>query len=1227
MSFDPQFLDQLFNRIEGETTDFKQAQYDFSSGDPKEQKRKRAEFVKDIVAMYNTPRSEPAYVVLGVRKNLDGTFEVTGVAAHIDDAELQGKFADWVHPIPRFHYEPVEYRGRQVAIISIPTDQQNGPCLPLKDLPSGEQQVLRQHQLYIRRGSVNSIASREEQKTVHAWFRGDSYTAPPHDGPWDAFLEQAGGFSTDYYLGLVASPLGSDSDNVTAHLASVDWSFVVDFDRTTDTTGLLSRCRAELDSRRKVHVVTKGDAPSLNISRGTYWYCANGFAGRSETIPKSDSWVDWNKMYGVELPGFINSLAAMTAARPIVIVALWTEQSSIDYLAVVLSSAMAAFGDALNIVLVTPGDPAPLAQLGARFECQAFGIPLPQLCSGLRAHMQSRTPFATTEITLPSSSGAPVVVPMSKASWLLEEMQLIHLGEGRHAGGALTPGSEFLRGNQITWYDLGLTYDVVRELTTKAEKTVRQDLLCRRPLRVNLYHAPGAGGTTIARRIIWDLHNEFPCLLLDRTKPQETCERLAYVSSLTGKAILLVVDAGAITDREADLLYEHIASSHIPVVLLQVIRKHTKPTEQKRALYVDSQLEPVEAERFVHFLEREVPTRKAELRHVLAAALPKTLTPFYLALVAFGRDFIRLSDYVTARVSGLTAVQIRCVVYFSIAHLYGQRSIPVQMFTDLFGSPAGRPVKLDQLIPPACLELLVETEAGHWRTVHALVAEECMRHLLTSPGTDPDAWLQRLSHWSLQFIDMCRADVPIPSEDALDLVRRVFVFRDNSEILGSERAGTSHFSELIEAIPSAEGRLEVLKRLTERFPDEAHFWAHLGRFYSTVLKEHEKGLEAVEHSISLQPFDHVLHHMKGMALRALVYQQIAEKMGLEGIVTHAEAAAEAFARARALDPEDEHGYISEAQMVLRVLDYCGQVQKAKPIVAASSATSPKWIRESIQSVEDLLAQVRQNREGEQPSPYEDGCRASLDLVYGDHSTALSRWDNLLSRNDVFHPPIRRQIVWAYLSRHDRDWAKLSRSELARSIKLLSENLDEEPNNERNLRLWLQAIRATEQPPSLDAVIEKLAYWHANSDSLEPVYYLFVMYGLKAFEGSSLARDKAGRCLEECRVRSRYRRNRTKSFEWIGIGDGLRRLIHQDALGEWNRDKQFWSDASSLARIHGVIKRIQGPESGEIETESGLGAFFVPGRTGHFKGESENRRVSFFVGFSHDGLRAWEVENI
>ena len=57
-----------------------------------------------------------------------------------------------------------------------------------------------------------------------------------------------------------------------------------------------------------------------------------------------------------------------------------------------------------------------------------------------------------------------------------------------------------------------------------------------------------------------------------------------------------------------------------------------------------------------------------------------------------------------------------------------------------------------------------------------------------------------------------------------------------------------------------------------------------------------------------------------------------------------------------------------------------------------------------------------------------------------------------------------------------------------------------------------------------------------------------------------------------------------------------------------------------------MAKIAGPEAGMIETEGGLRAFYVPAKSGHASSTSVNRRVTFFLGFSYEGPRAWSVQD-
>jgi hypothetical protein len=318
----------------------------------------------------------------------------------------------------------------------------------------------------------------------------------------------------------------------------------------------------------------------------------------------------------------------------------------------------------------------------------------------------------------------------------------------------------------------------------------------------------------------------------------------------------------------------------------------------------------------------------------------------------------------------------------------------------------------------------------------------------------------------------------------------------------------------------------------------------------------------------------------------------------------------------------EHGYISEVQMLVDLVDRAGKGKRDVIRDVLARPDAKPFLKRALERAEDLLDRAQHLYAGEGMSRYAVDCRAKLQRIYGDYQTALQAWDSLLARPEVAKPPVRRQIVWTILRRRGGAWDDLNEREAARAQRLLEENLEEEVSDSTSLRLWLRAIRVAPSPPSIDSVIEKVSYWKANTGSLDAAFYLFVLHTLKALAGSSQALADAERALEECRAMARYRRDRTRSFEWIGAGEGVASLVHQSRLGEWKDD--FWGSPDALVRLPGRIASIDGPQKGLVELAGGVSAFFVPGRSGFHRGRDENAIVEAYVGFSYDGPRAWDV---
>lgn len=1208
----------LLGQPEGETIDFKLTFHDFATD------KGKGDFVRDILAMSNTPRSCSAYIIVGV-KDTNGSRTLVGASTTLDEVAFQSQLRDRVYPVPVLRFSVHRHENKDFGVIELPPEKY-GPCTPVRTNP---QLKLFEGQVWFRRGSSNDIAKSADLQRILAWINGQGVATNdgllPTIAQWPEFIEAVHNFAPDRRYLLVTHPFDTELAGHLSSLGKVPWAAVIDFDIASDITGLYATVSPTLGLQRNIHKAVLGARPAINFNGGTYWYFARGLSGREETI-ELGPWRKWVNRYQNELTTQFNGLAASLSPSPVTCVVLWHHSDLADHIDTVLQTAYGAFGDALEVILIT-GDNFDISQVCHKFSATSFAIPWDGLARGVDASISLDAAESSGKCLLPGSHGEPVHIPHDKALWLREELELVDLRAGKVLPETSDPRRDFLRGAEISWFGLGAHCDVDRDKTARLKTRIESELRSRRTSRVNLYHAPGGGGTSVAKRVLWDLHEQFPALILHRTRPNETTDRLFTITSCTNQPAVVLIDGSQIAERDVDDLYQVLSSRHIPVVILQVLRRFQPQNEGPRAVYLPAELTLSEAYRFVEQFAAIDVSKRPLLEVLLNGGESRTRTAFYFGLTTFGKDFVGITPYVEHRLRELSVPQRQIACSLALAHHYAQRAMPAQAFGHELGLPPTAVVKFVEALPMGLLELLINTGTGQWRTAHDLIAEEVLIQIMTPEGADRRNWRQQLSQCAIDFAHKCRGHDTVISGDLLEVAQRTFIFRDNANMLGTEKAGTNRFSQLVEDIPSQIGRENVLRELAEIFPDEAHFQAHLARFYAFQVRDYSAAKEYIDRAIAIRDSDHVLHHVRGMVLRSQVYESLEQDDDLNEIIKLAESAVLSFERSRSINPDNEHGYISEAQMLIRIMDHCASKHPKGLLGFLSQANVFPLCHESVERTEDLLDHVRSARESEGESPFEQDCRARLRALFSDHETALSTWNSLLDPNKgIYKPPIRRQLVWTYLRRRG-SWDTLPPKEVARIVELLQDNLNEEPNKDTNLRLWVRAVRRLEHPPSPQQVIEKLAYWKANSGSLEATYYLYVLYSLLVVAGNRAYHPDALRHMEECKRASQFRQKRTKSYEWYGRGTGLGRLVHQSVLGEWDKTKEFWERVTPLERINGVIVEAANPQKGTIEVQGGLQAFFVPSRGDFHVSKSENQRVTLYLGFSLDGLRAWEVVRV
>lgn len=1210
---DQELIENLLYRRESDDLDFKAGQYNLD-GD-----KNKSKFIKDIVAMANTPRSGPAYIVVGVQEEAGQVKGTVEVSDHHDEAKLGSIVSGKVEPTPRFTYRQILYDGVKLGLIEIPSDQ------PAPIMPRTKYGVLGQGCVYIRRNTQNieadgtDIARIIESRQSQGEPLSNSNTS---SGAWEKLYRACDAFNPRrVYIAVLDREVDADMRDWTA-MSGIHWNIIVDFDTRTDTDGNYAVAKEPFGQRQALRLTALDNSVSMT-KRSTVWVAAAGLDSRPTTKP-SANWRDWNRSKVPQFERTVNELATITEPTPVTLVVFGGET---DYVSTTCEIVDRAFAHRVDYVFASP-DLKQYSEIAKRFNASTVRIVLPDVCQGLRELQQG--PGLVQEIEFPKLKGGTVAIAPERARWIEEQLELVHYNVGLSAD-EQTDGDAFLKGATIGWYDLHVgAVDVVRDVTTKLEQEIRQELEERATRRVNFWHWPGAGGTTVARRIAWNIHRTFPTVVAREIQPQETTERLRHLFGMTRMPVLVVIDLPGVTKEVVDRLYDELRRSHTHAVLFNVERRFELVVTSKTH-YLDTMLTNSEAFRLSEVLAARVPERRSSLESLINERDRRKRSPFYFGLTAYGRDFRGLKSYVEARLAQASDPVRSAVLYMAFAYYYGQISLSLQTFGRDFGISASNLVSMSDTFPDYVRELLVEDEDGA-RPTHHLISEQILHHELGLSSNDQRNWRVGLADLATRFIDLLAGLPHRVQGTTSDLLRAVLIERGSEE----SPAGPwdTEFSRLLGDVPNVDGRRRVLKHLTDRFPEEPHFWAHLGRFYSRVDRDHDRAHTAHQTALGLLPDDPLLHHMAGMGWRAQLYDlldSVDSDIGDEletKLLEIVDEASKEFEFSRSLDRRSEYSYISQVQMILRVVGTASKV-KGYPHEVMLFLTQPgnDSYRELVDQAQNLLSDLELIKGSELPNQLQVRVQASLEKLHGNHSEAIQRLTNILDRKDSYLPPVRRAIIRAYAARLEGDWNRLTDRDLARVVELAKDNIVEEPASDHNLRLWLRAVR-TENALSVNSVAEQLAYKRLQNPSVDTTYYLYIMKFLQLESGDLAVAREVTELIKECSRLAKDFSRTTTSFEWLGRETGLAALSHVSILGEWDKSKKFWSYIEHLKSVRGHIAQISHQGSGEIELPSGLRAFFVPSSGavpgGYIAGQDIGRKVEFYLGFSYDGLRAWSV---
>jgi hypothetical protein len=1042
---------------------------------------------------------------------------------------------------------------------------------------------------------------------------------------WSKHWGKLAGFDeSEYAFVLVSGSLKGPGDR--SSLGFLPWAAVIDLDPQSEDDGLHASASAVLSKRRSLSWFGKDRLP-VNFQRGTAWMMANGWPSRKDAIPPS--FEAWRRDYLRKIRELSSEVRTGTAPKPVKVVILSSDNISEAMFARVIEAIDEEIGETAEFILI--GDPDreladhPLIKERLPFSVEAF---LHRLHSIFGSDETASCPL------LPGLSGPVEIRPDTLRNWE-EDLEVLHsliLETGRSED---SDASKFFRGMPPTWRDLEANLDVARDVAPQLLNDLDGGFRIGRNFTVDLWHSPGAGGTTAAFRAAWELRIKHPTLILRRYS-RLTADRIDAVFQKTQRPVLVVADASDLPGTAREELFRELGQRNARIGLLYLIRSPKKDADAAIQIF-----DPMEGEKEVKdFLETYLPrckndyrrrrlTKIADLRN---PSVEVYRSPFFFGLTAFEEDFLSLDRYVGTHLAGIAPLARQTMLYLALATRFSQKGLSEAFFRRLFQPAISGDLNSERALGVGPARLVVHANS-RVKFIHPLLAEEALRELLG--GTGRDDWKVNLKELCVQLIRDVVAIVGSYSDEAKELFTQLFIFREPwTDIAG---LGKRQFSPLIEAIASVDGQQQVLTLLTEVCPLEPHYWNHLGRhlIYKTnenFSKAEEFLLKAVELS---QEKDALHFHALGMVRRfwarnllnslfknaSLAADSLSAELVLENVGDLTATALDAFAKARELNADDEHGYITPIQTILMVSERMCQASGYASVAELCSRDDEvgRWMQKRISEAEELLARLQHFRGRKKQSEHERRCQVTLTALYGNFDELIATWEKILD-GSATQAWLRKAVAHAYVARRGRNWSALAVEELRKIVELSECNLGFNPTSESDLRTWFQAYRFLPEF-SFNEAIDRLQAWASRSDSVDAHYYLYILHFVRWKLGGERDEDLIQKHLKKSAELSVGRRD--NSYEWFGSEPHWCPLVNSRELGGWVDQTNFFKDTSKLAFIEGTISSLK-RTAGTIRIGNVTRAFFRP--PSHIR-ESEhlNKQVHFVLGFSYERLHAWLVD--
>ncbi len=436
-------------------------------------------------------------------------------------------------------------------------------CMPFLDCTERAFELYRQlflEEISLRKfpeqhDKVKDVGGTSEQKNLQ-----EIHPTPQWDA-WLKFCEHMDSFNASQiqFVLLADVMTQAELENFRA-LAAIPWKMVIDFNPSSEDDGLYRAFNSQTCLQRVLSPFTPGEISKVGYvglpkqidSKRTQWLFANGRKEDAENS-KPKSFPDWEQQSVRNITMFFACCASVDMfdnQKPIRCLVLPVSKSALPFVEVTVQRFTENFSHYDLSFTCIDNSCKDVSLLK-----QTFQLSSAELKNGVE-NLFSVTKDQKYEMPC-FQSGIRIPFPQKDYVYISEYLELFYIGcqnffinsndeEEEQKANEDMHRKWFLSGNLISFLSLFFNHDAKRQIEKDIEIHIQRmlNLTLKQSAIVQIAHPPGTGGSTIARRVLWNLHESFPCASVRLSSQAEFDEDTNFINELSSRISILEDQCG-----------------------------------------------------------------------------------------------------------------------------------------------------------------------------------------------------------------------------------------------------------------------------------------------------------------------------------------------------------------------------------------------------------------------------------------------------------------------------------------------------------------------------------------------------------------------------------------------------------------------------------------------------------------------------------------------------------